>query len=71
MINKIKNIIGFKQKLELSTLMIFTIFLNLIEVLKPQEMDPLLKDYIINKGNIKLGDKDVCMDLLKKKKEDE
>jgi len=56
MINKIKNIIGFKQKLELSTLMIFTIFLNLIEVLNIGLIIPLLASIvnfeIISSNNI-------------------
>ena len=56
MINKIKNIIGFNQKLELSTLMIFTIFLNLIEVLNIGLIIPLLASIvnfeIISSNNI-------------------
>ena len=44
---------------------------SLIEQLQPQEMDPMLKDYIINKGNIQLGNKEVAMDYLKKGKDEE
>jgi hypothetical protein len=36
---------------------------NLIEELRPHHIDPLLKDYILNKGNVKQGNQD---DLIKK-----
>lgn len=42
MINKIKNIIGLKQKLQITTLMIFAVVLNLVEVLNIGLTIPLL-----------------------------
>ena len=67
-------------KYEYSILMIKTLcencskIQNLIKDLKPMEMDPLLKDYIINKGKQKVtfadSEKDIYFSMLNKKKDE-
>ena len=46
---------------------------NLIQELKPMEMDPFLKDYIINKGKQKItfaeNEKELYFSMINKKKD--